>query len=174
MEFQRACNSASRIFDSQPNVEEIVVWTRNNERDEQIVRVWTSQSSVFPTFTPTPNYSNVKFLYVEYQHPKMNDATIELFIPRSLLVVGNELFSAGFICRWLNYFAESEFVFDNNYILKLMDDSITQYTLLYGDYVVLEKDSLVKISPPTSSGETSELDYVSGEDPAEEIEYIHM
>jgi hypothetical protein len=174
MEFQRACNSASRIFDNQPNVEEIVVWTRNIERDEQIVRVWTSHTSVFPTFTPTPNYTNIKFVYVEYQHPKMNGVTIELFIPRSLLVVGNELFSAGFICRWLNYFAECEFVFDDNYILRIMDDNINQYTLLYGDYVVLEKDGLVKISPPTSSGETSEIEDDSGEDTVEEIEYIHM
>ena len=159
VEFQTACYSASRIFDNQSNVEEIVVWMKNTNRNEQIVRVWTSQCSVFPSFDSNPpNYSNVKLVYVEYQHPKMNGVTIEFVLPKSLLIVDNELFSAGFICRWLHYFAETDYVFDDNYILSIMDDNINQYTLLYGDYIVLEKDGLVQMSPPLISGESSVVD----------------
>jgi hypothetical protein len=164
IEFQNACNSASRIFSRQSNVEEIVVWLNNAKRKEQIVRVWTSQSSTFPLFTPEPpNYSNVKFVYIEYQHPKMNGVTIEIVLSKSLLVVGNELFSAGFICRWLHYFAETEFVFDDNYILSIMDDNINQYTLRYGEYLVLEKDGLVQMTPPPDSCESSVVE--DGDEP---------
>ena len=144
--FGKAYRSASRILVNQPTIAEIAIWSNSQSQQQQIVRVWTSYLSDPPSLNESIEYSNVKLLYVEYSHPKMNGVTIEFVIPKSLLLIGNELFSAAFIYRWLNYFNDVWFVFDENYTLNIMDDDIHQYALHYGDYIVLDKNDLMVIS----------------------------
>ena len=143
--FSKAYRSASRILSNNPTISEITIWSNSQSQQQQIVRVWSSYLSDPPSLIEELEYSNVKLLYVEYNHPKMNGVTIEFVIPKSLLLVGNELFSAAFIYRWLNYFNESWFVFDDNYTLNIMDDDIHQYVLHYGEYIVIDKNDIMVI-----------------------------
>jgi hypothetical protein len=140
MHYIQGCNTATRILQTEPDIAEIVVWSRDTYRNEQIVKVWSSSRSYFPDFKNVLQYSKVEFLHVDYRHPKMGDIGIELTIPKQLMIVGNELFSPAFLYRWLKYFSNVSnvsFVFDDTYCVYLMDDNVNQHILRYGDYIVL-------------------------------------
>jgi len=79
--------------------------------------------------------SKSRFLSVEYTHNQM-EKPIYLDIPRNAYLVGNEILSATFVLRCLKYQA-MPFVFDMNYILKIMDNNIKQFTMNSGQYCFL-------------------------------------
>jgi hypothetical protein len=84
--------------------------------------------------------SSVRFLTVEYCHPRMK-TTLLLNLEREYYLEGNHLFSAAFICRTLKYqYSAKDYYFDTNYTLKLMDNDINMTELVCGQYVVLEKE----------------------------------
>jgi hypothetical protein len=111
MYYSQACIMATRFCKQEPEIDEIVVWSRDTHRDEQIVRVWTSNRLPFPLFQKDVVYSSVVFLHVEYRHLKLGSVGIELILPKQLMVVGNELFSPAFLYRWLKYFSQVPFAF---------------------------------------------------------------
>lgn len=77
------------------------------------------------------------FLSIEYRHPAM-ESTIVIELDPSLYLVGNEILSAGFIERYLEY-QDVAFVFDTEYVLDIMDSKIKMLTLTSDQYVVLDK-----------------------------------
>jgi len=82
--------------------------------------------------------SNVYFLTVQYLHPKMTE-TIEIKIPESYYIVGNQLYSSIFVLRCLQYQSKM-FVFDENYSLEILDNNITIFQLKSNEYISIEKD----------------------------------
>ena len=142
MYYSQACIAARRLYKQDLEIDEIVVWSRDTHRDEQIVNVCSSNCSSFPIIKQDVVYSSVVFLNIEYRHPRMGDIGIELTIPKQLMIVGNELFSPAFLYRWLKYFSSVPFVFDNTYCVYLMDDNVNQHILRYGDYIVLGKTDI--------------------------------
>jgi len=144
MAFSQACITASSILKRASNISEIVVWSKDPPRNEQLVNVWSSNQSVFPAFDKEIQYSQVEFLHIEYRHPKMGDAGIEIRLSKQLMRVGNQLFSPAFLYRWLKYNVGGEFVFDNAYCVYVMDDNVNQHVLRFGDYMILH-DSHVTI-----------------------------
>lgn len=82
--------------------------------------------------------SNVYFLTVQYLHPKMTE-TIEIKIPESYYIVGNQLYSSIFVLRCLQY-QSKRFVFDENYTLEILDNNITIFQLKSNEYISIEKD----------------------------------
>ena len=82
--------------------------------------------------------SNVRFLTVEYTHPEMS-ASIYLELPRNYFVVGNELFSSAFVLRCLEYQSE-RYIFDEKYILNIVDNDIKPFSLKSDQYVVIGMD----------------------------------
>jgi len=143
MQYVQGCHAATRLLKQEPEIDDIVVWSRDTHRDEQLVRVWSMTSSLLPTFSKEVEYSNVKFLHIDYRHPKMsNNQCIEIILPKQLLIVGNELFSPAFVYRWLKYFSNVPFVFDEAYCLYVMDDNVNQHILRYGDYIVLGENDI--------------------------------
>ncbi len=83
-------------------------------------------------------HSNIHFISIEYKHPEM-ETPLFLEIPMSYYIVGNELFSSGFILRCLEY-QYTEFKFDNKYEVSLMDNEIRMETLQFGQYVKILED----------------------------------
>ena len=83
--------------------------------------------------------SNGTFLSVFYNHPKMNDS-IELTIPREMLLIDNQLFNATFILRCLKQI-KMRYVFDNEYTIQIMDSEINEYNIKYGHYLHVNKDN---------------------------------
>ena len=66
------------------------------------------------------------------------ESTIVIELDPSLYLVGNEILSAGFIERYLEY-QDLAFVFDTEYVLDIMDSKIKMLTLTSDQYVVLDK-----------------------------------
>ena len=82
--------------------------------------------------------SKVRFLSIIYSHPRMNH-DIELQLPQAMYYVGNELFSPMFVLRMLEYTvgSASNYVFDMNYSLKIMDRNVKYTELTSNEYITL-------------------------------------
>ena len=77
------------------------------------------------------------FLSIEYRHPAM-ESTVVIELDPSLYLVGNEILSAGFIERYLEY-QDLAFVFDTEYVLDIMDSKIKMLTLKSDQFVIVDK-----------------------------------
>ena len=84
--------------------------------------------------------SLVKFISVVYKHPDMPGNGIELTVGREWYLVGNELFSAEFVARWLHYNV-TDYVFDDRYTIQILDDRVNMVTLNHKQLVIVEKTS---------------------------------
>lgn len=84
--------------------------------------------------------SLVKFIIVVYKHPDMTGDGIEMQVGREWYVVGNELFSAEFVARWL-YYQSEPYVFDDRYIIEILDNQVNAVTLNHKQYVTIEKNT---------------------------------
>jgi len=80
-------------------------------------------------------------LSVEYCHPSMKDS-ITLKIPRSMMLIGNQLLSRAFVRRCLEYQSEY-YVFDEHYTIQVMDAEIQQYSLNSNQYIQLTQDDCI-------------------------------
>jgi hypothetical protein len=83
--------------------------------------------------------SNIKFTYIEYSHPKMRNM-IELKIPSSMYMVGNELFTPVFVLRLLTY-QSNNYYFDLEYKISILDNEIKTIELTSDLFIVLDKDT---------------------------------
>ena len=83
--------------------------------------------------------SSTRFLSIEYTHPNMKTPII-LSIDKGHYVNNNEVLSPVFILRLLEYQSHN-YVFDMNYILKIMDNNINMFELTYDKYILLTTDS---------------------------------
>jgi hypothetical protein len=91
------------------------------------------------TLSWTP--SSVRFINIDYSHPKMM-IPLSLTVETGFFLEGNHLFSAAFVRRCLEYQNNpSDYYFDTNYTLTIMDDQVNMRFLTSEDYVVLEKES---------------------------------
>jgi hypothetical protein len=143
MYYSQACSTANRAVKQEANIVEIIVWSRDTQRDEQVLSLWSSSKRpLYPLLQQDIIYSSVVFLNIEYRHPKMGDTVIEISLPKQIMIAGNVLLSPAFLYRWLKYFSNVPFVFDDAYCVYLMDDNVNQHILRYGDYIVLGKTDI--------------------------------
>lgn len=87
------------------------------------------------------NPSNVKFISVEYTHPDITSGPLYFEIPRSYYIVGNHLFSNTFILRYLKYYFQQTVIFDERYVLRVMDNNINTVELRWDDYCILGENA---------------------------------
>ena len=81
--------------------------------------------------------SGVKFLSVEYHHPRMKD-NIYLEIDPQFYWKDNQLLSPLFI-RYLLEYQNKSFMFDDNYIVRIMDNHIHLFEITIQHYIVLNE-----------------------------------
>jgi hypothetical protein len=79
--------------------------------------------------------SNVRFVSVEYTHPDLGEP-IPIKLSKEYWQVGNELFSAAFVLRYLEYQPEN-YSFDDKYKVVIMDGNMDIIELHLGEYIVL-------------------------------------
>jgi hypothetical protein len=92
--------------------------------------------------------STVRFLCIQYSHPKMGDKRIELTIPREMMRVGNQLLSPTFVMRLLEYTLgpnlretdRSVYYFDLDYTLSLMDSHIRMFDMHSNQFLRLDDE----------------------------------
>jgi hypothetical protein len=82
--------------------------------------------------------SKTRFLSISYTHPKL-DYAIYIDIGPSQCVCGNEILSACFVLRCLEY-QTLAYEFDLNYTLNIIDNRINQFALDSNQYMVLTED----------------------------------
>lgn len=88
--------------------------------------------------------SSFEVMTISYSHPKMK-TSVDLKIPESMLIVGNQLFSPVFVKRCLEY-QEEDFYFDLNYTITIIDKNIHIFTIRNSEYMLVEPDT-VSIHP---------------------------
>jgi len=79
--------------------------------------------------------SNVEFFVIQY----MNQGTVQLHVPAQMLYAGNELFKPAFVL-WLLEQAAEDYVFDEHYVLTILDQNIEEIHLTSEQYLVLGED----------------------------------
>lgn len=130
---------AKNTFDADKNVYEILITLK--ESPDTFVRTCSDSNAVYCPITTPVEKSHVEFLCVEYSHPEMKGA-IPITIPASYFCVGNELLSMAFVRRMLEYKSVfTTFVFDERYVITVIDTSIVQHQLSCRNYIVLEADT---------------------------------
>ncbi len=88
-----------------------------------------------------PEKSKVKFISILYGHKNMSNI-LTLKLDPMYLREGNNLFSKSFVLRLLKYsYTADQYVFDENYELKVMDDKIRTTVLGFNKYMVLDSAS---------------------------------
>jgi hypothetical protein len=75
------------------------------------------------------------FLSIEYTHPDMEEG-IPIELDPAIYLIGNEILSARFVLRYLQYQLE-KYVFDERYVLKIMDSKIRMLTLVVSEYIAI-------------------------------------
>jgi hypothetical protein len=114
---------------------------------------------------------------VEYKHPDMA-RPVSIAIPSSYFYVGNELLSMAFVRRMLEYTSLfTTFVFDENYTVNIIDQTINQYQLTSRNYIVLEKETIRVVEIPDEvwkkrldSDDESESETESGDETKDDRE----
>ena len=79
--------------------------------------------------------SRKHFLSIEYTHPDMPERIVIEMDP-AVYLVGNEILSSRFVLRCLQYQSEN-YVFDDRYVLDIMDSKIKMLTLRAGEYILI-------------------------------------
>ena len=120
------------------NVPEILFLVKM--KDHFLCRTWVSSPPLPVSLCSSEEGpSNVEFLYVEYNHPSMNDP-IELSIPEQFYIGGNDILSCAFILRLLEK-QQSDYVYDDKYFLTVLDHKMERVHMTFHNYIHLEKDT---------------------------------
>ena len=73
---------------------------------------------------------------------KVNDETINLDVDKNHMFVNNELFSRGFVTRYIKY-NNIDINCNDDYIINIMDNDINMVTLKSNQYLVINKSNYV-------------------------------
>lgn len=103
--------------------------------DAQIIRNASQTYSIQNNYIFIPT----KYRFMTVQYIK-DDAIITLYIPKSMYIVHNILFTPTFILRCLMYQKEY-FVFDYDYSLKIIDHDINIIEIKSNQFILLEENS---------------------------------
>jgi hypothetical protein len=103
----------------------------------RIIALWNPDRA---DFVPTMEKSKIDFILVEYGHPKMK-GLMQINLPDSVYMVGNEILSKSFVLRYLNHSCiPNTWVFDEDYIVRIMDHNADSIEIGSRQYIVLEKE----------------------------------
>jgi len=111
-------------------------YNRSNNNNSNVESV-----ELFETWNiNNPKKSNIRFLSIQYTHPELKEP-IELNLENQWFFVGNELIGKIHILRILEYqFSKSQYIFDERYILKIIDSDIHIFEITAEQYIRLEED----------------------------------
>lgn len=86
------------------------------------------------------------FLLIEYIHVDMPRA-INISLPITMFIAGNEILSAAHVHRILKYtLGTSTFIFDDLYMLRIMDHNVRDLLVLSNQYVRIDIDGYTIIT----------------------------
>ena len=116
------------------DVEKLYISKNNGFRVSKIVNGEINYNKV----VGEPEKSRVKFISILYGN-KNTSNLLTLKLDPEYLREGNHLFSKSFVLRLLNYqYSAKDYVFDDEYELKVMDGKVHTETLTSGSYMVID------------------------------------
>jgi hypothetical protein len=116
------------------DVEKLYISKKNGYRVSKIVNAEINYNKV----VGEPEKSRGKFISILYGHKNMSNM-LTLKLDPEYLRDGNHLFSKSFVLRLLNYqYSAKEYVFDDDYELKVMDGKVHTEVLNSGSYMVID------------------------------------
>lgn len=119
------------VFDPQANIQSDGVYISKLNSSVYVV-------SNGGTLLTDIEISRERFITIQYIHPHMA-LPLTLEIPPGMYQQGNELFSSSFVYWCLKYqYLSTEYVFDENYKLDLIDNDMNMVRLNSNQYIVLE------------------------------------
>lgn len=134
--FEEAFSRVYRSIESSNTSNQTLI-TMATGTGSRIVAVWNSDR---PDFVPSMEKSNIDFILVEYGHPKMK-GLMQINLPDSVYMVGNEILSKTFVLRYLNHSCiPYTWHFDEDYIIRIIDHNADSLEIRSHQYIVLEKD----------------------------------
>jgi hypothetical protein len=86
--------------------------------------------------------SNIKFLSITYTHPSLENS-IYIDIPKTALICGNEILSAIFVLRYLEYQSMPYGQFDLNYTINIIDNRVNQFQIRHNQYILLMENEYI-------------------------------
>jgi hypothetical protein len=120
----------SWTMDNTAELGDDVLFIRKNN-NYRVSKIWNENA----WFDEIPNPNNTRFLNIIYFHNLMKEP-IKLNLDVSYIRNGNEVLSKTFVFRLLSYnYDPNEFVFDNNYEIKIMDDKVKCHVLTSANYL---------------------------------------
>jgi hypothetical protein len=85
--------------------------------------------------------SNIRFLSIQYTHPELEEP-VEVNLENEWYFIGNELLGKIHILRILEYqFSKSQYIFDERYILKIIDSDIHIFEITAEQYIRLGEET---------------------------------
>jgi len=127
-------------------------YTDENKNTNYLIKKLSEHFTKLDTTKLNCEKSNVSFISVNYFHPKMTNL-ISLNIDKSMLLTQNDLFTPTFVRRWLEY-QDEHFIFDMDYLIKIIDSNINMIELNSKQYIQIQKDDYIIESTvvPDNSG----------------------
>ena len=113
------------------------------DHDYQVVKLMTPTLTLTDIDNSLIFKSHVSFLCILYTNPNVK-GEIPLKIPKSCYYVGNQILSATFVYRLLQYTVGYMFYFDLSYQLKLIDSQMKYLELNCNEYIELKHNSYIK------------------------------
>jgi len=92
-----------------------------------------------------PEYSEIRFLSIEYNHPDMKEP-VQLVLEKEWCMVGNDVLGRIHVLRMLEYqLSEGSYIFDERYVLKIIDSNIDILELRAGQYIRMDLEDYVVV-----------------------------
>ena len=139
--FNDTCDSVdSVILDNSSWIEGMV---KMKIGDNYIFRRFDKSNSNFTEFKDPAVSCKARFLNIEYTHPLMK-RSIEFYLDKDVYFVDNQILSPTFVKLYLES-QPTEYIFDMDYVIKIMDDNIIWFDLKFDKSVLLTENGYLII-----------------------------
>ena len=163
-EYYHESRSLANALEPHEKLNHEVLLISKDYYDRYCSRVFTGESLTPEQYKwSAPIESEVGFLSITYSHPKMKEP-IEINLSPKYLFVGNQILSRTFIAKYMcQQSIFTNYIFDQNYTVDIMDNELNQVQLGWNNYLLIEKDSY-KVITREESPQISESHSSSDED----------
>jgi len=149
--FIDSCYTLNSMVSNTANIDEGMVTMKVGEQYINYIYPKKTDDNITLEFPLIPCSYN--FLSIKYTHPTMDDDAIYIDLDKQYYYCKNEILSPLFIKRCLEHQA-SNYYFDMNYKLEIIDNNVETVILTSNQYILLEesKYTLMNILPLKNRG----------------------
>jgi hypothetical protein len=139
------------VYGSSASIANVVPYEPSPHHTICIVKTLESKYIVRVNMHPLPVRPDMRlvqspFILIEYIHVDMPCA-INIALPNTMFIAGNEILSAAHVHRILKYMlGTNTFVFDDLYMLRIMDQNVRDILVMSNQYIRIDLDGYTVIT----------------------------